>query len=297
MPLTAADCLASTVTEWGSSRWAAHNRCGAEYDLRYNKRIYRLPMARDASPVVKPIPFHVGTIVHAGIRLVETGTMAPQEAIAAVADAAAAQGSRFTGYDVAEGQRLLEAYWAHWGEENAGWPEGITIVGTEIQLKAAGLRHTGAIDTLIDDGSQLIIVDTKTRASKLPEDAERVFATNPQFLSLSYMLQESRDLENPPPVMVNAVVKTKVPDFHRVLVRFRQSQVDAWARNQQQIENNSSALQESGNGGCEAVMNYSACAPAIGSKCDYFYYCHAESEEERDLKYGTGIISEESEAA
>jgi hypothetical protein len=287
MSLTAADCLKSTATPRGSSYWATHNRCGREHDLRYRQRVYRLPVVRDAAPTAKPIAYHVGTIVHAGIRLVESGAMGAQEAIAAIADAAALDGGRFTPYDVAEGQRLLNAYWAHWGEENAGWPDDLQIVGTEVQLKATGLEHTGAVDTLLQapDGG-LVIVDTKTRAQKLPDDAEAVCATNPQLLSLSYMLQEARDLLTPPPVIVNAVIKTKVPVFDRVLVRFTQRQVDEWALNQQAIEARGPA----------PLMNYSACAPAIGSRCDYFGYCHALSDEARALHYGTGLQLEEEAA-
>lgn len=278
--LTAADCLLSTATEWGSSRWAVHNRCGRENELRYTRGIYRLPLV-NAVPSAKPTPFHVGSLVHAGLRLVEAGVMAPAEATAAVIDAALATGQRFSQFDTYEAQRLLDAYWAHWGKENAGWPEGLLVVETERQLQATGLRHTGAIDTLLQQESdgELVIVDTKTRAQKLPEDAASLFATNPQFLSLSYMLQEELDLPAPPPIMVNAIMKTKVPAFDRVLVRLRQEQVDTWARNQAEIETRDEPP--------TSIMNYNACAPSFGFKCDYLGYCHG-SEEERELHYSAG---------
>lgn len=289
MPLTAAECLRSTATPWGSSRWATHNRCGVEYDLRYNRRVYRLPVVKGITAAYdKPTPFHVGSLVHAGLRLVESGTMLPRDATAAVIDAAAVEGERFSRLDMAEAQRLLDAYWAHYGEENAGWPDGLTVIATELQLKATGLQHTGAIDTLLRDPSGgYYIVDTKTRAQRFADDADRTFATNPQFLSLSYMAQEHFDLLLPPPVIVNAIVKTKVPDFARPMVRFTQRHVDTWARNQADIEANRALLIADG----APTRNYNACAPAIGSKCDYFYFCEG-SDEEKQLKYGVASAAD-----
>lgn len=287
--LTAAACLESTATEWGSSRWATHNRCGQEYDLRYNRKIRRLPMTAGVTDPSKANPLNVGTLVHGGIRLVETGSMTAAAAIEALGDAAALN-PRFSRFDVAEAERLLTAYWAHWGEEYAGWREGVIVEATELQLKAAGLQHTGAVDTLLryPDGS-VAIVDTKTRAQKLPDDCERLFATNPQFLSLSYMLQELMDLDSPPPVIVNAIVKTKVPDFDRPVVRFTQTQVDRWAGNQRLIEEQNERHVERGSkpsGDTRLyTMNYNACAPPFGYKCDYFDYCHALGDEARALHF------------
>jgi len=79
-------------------------------------------------------------------------------------------------------------------------------------------------------------------------------------------------------ILINAIVKTKIPKFERVTLRFDSSRIDAWA-NEHRIM--APALLTLANEGC---ANYDSCAPEIGYRCQFFEYCHGVKED-RELLY------------
>lgn len=272
-----AAALAETATEWGSSRFAQHRRCQQAHDLRYRLKV--MPQAR-------ALHFGVGTLVHAGLRYTSEGVIAgePQPRDWRLLIDAASRRLEFTPEACDEASRLLHWYFDFWGQENAGWPEGVKIVACEREFsdsESFALPYTARADAILEYEGRIIVVDTKTRKSSLPEDRAayaRKLATRPQFLGLSYLVMRELGLEAPPDVWVNALCKLKVPKFGRVLVPFAHSAIDLWCDTQKQ-------LAEAGLHG--TLRNYDACAPEIGSECEYFEWCHG-SDEARALHYAKG---------
>lgn len=185
-----------------------------------------------------------------------------------------------------EVERLMAAYFAFWGEENAGWQEEARIIKIENKLEVAAdvlgpLPYTARADCMLEIGGTIVVPDHKTRSRSIPDGEKRdkflkQKQTNPQFLGLSYLVQKTYELDEPPDILLNAIVKTKIPKFQRVRVRFSQAQIDRWAKAQ---------ARDARDLDFEPVrpldlvpMNYVSCAPELGAPCSYFDFCHAKSE-------------------
>lgn len=267
------DALTPTQTTHGASRWAELRRCPRAHHLRYTLGIQRIHRIDDGVDY-----FALGTLIHGALAYWQRNALSWQDVIEhALDEAAGGSGLR----EALDAHRLLEGYEAHWGSNPGGWPNGATVVAVE---HAMGLPpYTARADSIIDLGGELIVVDHKTRARKLPDQGadldeyRRELATRPQFLGLSWLAQREWSLPDPPPVMVNAIVKTKIPQYGRVLVRFDQRQIDEWAANQDQAAER--AMRND-----DPLPNYESCAPEIGSRCWAFNWCHG-SAEQRDREY------------
>lgn len=297
--LAPAELLHSTATEFGSSRYAERQRCGMAYELKYNRRIL---------PVYRPSYFGVGSLVHAGLRQAEQGAALGleldwREPIRVAREIEAARigamnaleegeldrpDSGFGMQECDEAERLLGAYFTQHGEINAGWPMHLQVVALELQLSSTTLGEplTGAIDTLLlnRDSGDLIIVDTKTSASRVPgslADPEkrdrwkRGQAVRPQFLMQSWMLQEQLNLPEPASFIVNHISKAKLPICEKVPILITPEALANWELNQRLLNSL---------GPPPAIRNYSACAPSIGEQCAYFEYCHG-SEQSRTNRF------------
>jgi hypothetical protein len=154
----------------------------------------------------------------------------------------------------------------------------------------AALPHTGRADLLVAISGSTLVVDTKTRAKGLPKDPDDLAAwirgqsINPQFVSLSAMTQRKFDLPEPPAVMVNAIIKTKVPDFARVVIPISQQRVDMWAEVHAHSAARYIAFSKSVARGMPPLQNWSACVNMFGKTCYFLTFCHA-SEESRSLNW------------
>jgi hypothetical protein len=319
-----AEAFAFTGTEWGSSRWGEYRRCPQAHHLRYHLRVSRTPASaqQERDEEGRLDYFALGNLVHAARGYFEL-THDRGGDWRHVLEVARAQPDADP-LLVAEADRLLGGYFARWGEANAGWPEGAEIVsverlyehewpdpdhgtcpscdGTGSRLvrtytyrcatcsgtggpRAVLGRYSARLDTVLRIDGSLVIADTKTRAKRIPSDRahyERGLRTNPQFLGQSWLVMTAEGLDEPPPVWVNAIVKTKVPDYDRLLVRFTRADVDRWAANQRELSAS----------GCDLrTMNYSQCAPEMGSRCWAFDWCHG-SEESRALHFKIGESAE-----
>ena len=312
-----AAALESTVTPWGSSRWKEWRRCKRAHWLRYTQGVHVRPRPADSGDDWDQDDvsyFDIGQICHSVLHYVQSAVIAERDprGWAAVLDAAPSMGLDVGA--VWEAERLMNAYWAHYGLDNAGWPDGVRLLGVEVPHdEAIGLlSHTGRVDTLLEVADELVVADTKTRSTAIPgcgtQSADtgrtaawaRGQATNPQFLSLSYLVRTAAfrkaaaaamaaglppvELPPVPPVWVNAIVKTKIPQFNRVMVRPTHEALQQWALNQadQSIEflDGEAAIAR----GEVPSMNYSECAPPIGTRCWAFNWCHG-SDEERERYY------------
>jgi hypothetical protein len=192
--------------------------------------------------------------------------------------------------DVREATRLMAGYYARYGTANAGWPEEAQIVASEQLLgsDALPLPYTTRVDALLRLSGELIVTDHKSRAQRIPDeraDFARGLATRPQFVGLSWLVKQAYGLAEPPPVWVNAIIKTKIPDYDRLLVRITQSAIDQWLENQARI----AAAGLNGD-----LMNYSQCAPDIGQRCWAFDWCHG-SAEMRSRKFTCGDAAKEAD--
>jgi hypothetical protein len=269
-----ADALAPTQTEHGSSRMHAWQRCRREHQLRYVLRVV---------PAKTAHYFDTGRFTHAALRFVNDGIVrgAPRvggawrEVLEAARAQRAAAGDelRWDEFDpITEAERLVGAYYAHHGEANGGWPEAFTLLDTEHFVSAYGA--TARVDLLGRLGDELVCTDTKTRMRALPKDRveyARSLATREQFLRLSALTQAQHHTATPPPMWVDFIIKKKIPEFDRLLIRFTQQQIDAWVANHEATRE---AQATEPPAAAPALMNYANCAPEVGSRCSYFDHCH-----------------------
>lgn len=301
LPAAAAAALTPTITQWGSSRFSEHRRCGRAHALRWREGIVPLK----TGPSMGKDYFGLGILIHAATAYIWEGLQAGEApGDRDWRDVLRAATQRPEGCERAtyeEAERLLEAYWAFWGFPD--WdPDLVRIVDVERELTEGGacacvggpvvpphehssacpmrgsrfaLPYTSRLDLVVEIAGMIHVVDTKTRAQKLPDNLAvygRQLRTRAQFLGQSYLAQKAYGLAEPPIVIVNAIVKTKIPRFGRVRVPFTQRDLDAWEEWQ------ASASLESDR------LNYSQCAPEIGSPCTYLDYCHG-SDEERERNF------------
>jgi hypothetical protein len=274
------EILAPTQTQWGSSRFACWRTCPRAHQLRYHEGV-RPKEAADY--------FSIGILLHAVMAYAARGHVW-RELIAYL--------TTLDNIDlghVYEVERLEEGYFAHYGDENCGFPDNVEIVDVEVEMagELGGLPYTGRADLVIRAADQLVIVDHKTRGRKVPDDRDeyrRDLLTRPQLLGLSWLAWQyysKRDhrghpLDAPPAVMLNEIVKTKVPQFGRTTITPTERQLRDWAANHS-IEVMRSR-QELADGGETGLRRLDACAPVIGSRCQFFDWCHG-SEETRQLHY------------
>lgn len=256
-----------TLTSHGSSRFLEYRRCQRAHSLRYRERIAPVERLFDRIDY-----FSLGSTIHAclayaweGFRIGE-----PREWRHALF-AATLRGD--LDEDVfEEADRLCSAYFAHYGEPDLGF----TILGVETLLEdpaSFALPYTARLDLIGEAAGEIVIVDTKTRAKKIPDDRityARDLTTRAQFLGQAHLAMLRYGLKEPPPIIVNAIIKTKIPGFDRLTVRPSLADVERWRA--QQRRDASWGLE-----GTE--MNYSSCAPELGSRCSYFRWCHGSDEE------------------
>jgi hypothetical protein len=289
---TPRDALASTATLYGSSRCTELQRCDMAYHLRYERGI---------APKRKAAYFDVGSYVHGCLRWVNEAALAGEpldyrdwrpvivEARALRHELVTQELAQLPGWDeldpIDEAERLVGAYFALHGRPH--WPEAARIVAVEEPLEDAELVATARMDLALDLGGEFIIADTKTRKGSLPENREefaRGLATNEEFLRLSALAQKRYGLAEPPPVWLDAIIKTKVPKVDRLLVRFTQAQIDQWRRNQMLLSAQAWASGDSAFAGRRLpIMNYHECDTPLG-RCWAFNWCHG-TDESRALHY------------
>ncbi len=264
--------LEDTVTEWGSSRYSEYRRCPRAHYLRYEQGIQVAPKDPENldSGEGEPHYFVTGRLCHAVLRYMQEGVIAGTPRLWTDVLEVAATLPNMDLRFVHEAERLMGAYFLEYGEPNAGWPDGTKIVAVEqlYETRIGAAPYTGRIDTVLQIKDSFLIADTKTRAKAFPQDRERYArgaATRPQFLGLSYLVREKLELEEPPSIWINAIIKTKIPKFDRLIVPVTSEALDLWAEEQ------SKYLPIAG----DQRMNYSSCAPEQGSsRCQYFNYCH-----------------------
>lgn len=255
-----ASFAAPTATPWGSSRFAAFRACPRKHQLRYHRHVRTVADAGYYS---------LGRLVHAVLAYCAAGHDW-REMIAFASDTEGDLGI------VYEAERLCGAYFSHYGTESCGFP-GASVIGIEQALESTigGMPYSSRADLLLRlVGETVVVVDHKTRSSKVPDDRDeyiRELATRPQLLGLSALVQELFSLATPPPVLLNEIVKTKIPKFGRTMVRFTQHQINGWRLEHACCAEGMMALGD----GC-GVCNLDQCAPVIpsGSRCEYFDFCH-----------------------
>jgi hypothetical protein len=315
LPPEAIAALAPTLTEYGSSRFGEYRRCQRAHALRYRDGIVRLRLG----PSDRLDYFMLGILVHAALAYHWEGLkLGIQRSWRDVLHAATQREGGLERDLYNEAERLLAAYFGHHQSDphfGSDWPEGTEIVDVEREISdgavcprcdgtrlepsrlVAGemlrchscetssgggsfaLPYTARLDLVVRIDGTLHVVDTKTRAAKLPEDRAgyaRKLRTRAQFLGQAHLAMLAYGLAEPPPVMVNAIVKTKIPQFGRLVVPITLGDVTRWREQQRR---------DAAAGLAGDNMNYSQCAPEIGASCIYLDYCHG-SEEVRAKHYG-----------
>lgn len=327
VPPEAHAALTPTLTEYGSSRFGLYRTCQRAHALRYTQRVVPLRIG----PPSTADYFGLGSLIHAALAYAWEGQkQGVIRDWRDVLHAATQQHGGIRLDTLKEAERLLEAYWAFYGlndwEGNAG--VAATIVDVEREFCAeshkcescAGtgriehphwedggrppvttpcgacdgrgyhgelgpLPYTARLDLVVEVEGIIHVVDTKTRAKGLPSNRAqyaRRLRTRAQFIGQAWLAKRAYGLSYVPPVIVNAIVKTKIPGFARLLVPLEQRDLDTWAEAQREA---------AAAGLCGSAMNYSSCAPEIGSPCAYLDYCHG-SDEQRVRLFGVADLAQ-----
>lgn len=221
-----AAALQDTQTEFGSGFYDDFQRCARSHALAQVIEL-RTPSHSKA--------FDIGKLCHAVLRYAGSAEVHSQD----WSDwpdllEYAAQQPEWSAADCDEAANLMQHYFLRWGTPNAGYPAGFAIKQVEQEWRAefGGLEVTARADTLLCSEDEIYIVDHKTRASKLPQNAEEIFRLRPQFMRLCALWRKLHPQKPRAAVWVNALIKTKTPDFARQLVRISDVQLDAWEENQ-----------------------------------------------------------------
>lgn len=289
-PAAVAAAALETGTEWGSHVFGEHRRCERASALR-REGIVRVGRIYDRADY-----FGIGSLVHAALSYVWDG-MREGDLGRDPIDALRAATQREGGIVIdtyEEALRLVTAYFAHYGIPD--WnPEHTKVIAVERLLSdgtvcacpglgssyhdpqcpnetaSFAMPYTARLDLILEIAGEITLVDTKTRAKGMPRDREeyaRDLRTREQFLGQAHLAMREFGLATPPAIVVNAIVKTKVPGFDRLRVTPSLDDVERWRENH--AREAARGLRSSD----DAIMNYSACAPEIGSKCDFIKYCH-----------------------
>lgn len=299
--LSPADLLRSTATSYGSSRMSVRQRCSLEYDLTYRRGLQAPAKAVEDD---SEDHFEIGSLVHAGQHAVNQAVMAGMQAapdtwqvvmLTAREQREAGQGplpwDRADPIDEAE--RLLDAYYAHYGYANGGWPESFMLAAAETLYGSPELGATTRADLELERHGQPWFVDTKTKKKDLVAesaseatvsaklaDAARNYGVREQFLRTAWLIMQARQLPEPPHCMVDLIIKTKVPKFRRIEAPISKRAVELWHANLCLLQEADEAL-----AALPATMNYDACVnPITDQRCRFFGFCHGTPEERAAYK-------------
>lgn len=262
--------LNETVTQWGSSRWAEIRRC---------PRAHKLSVIDNIRPAALSMPLAVGIAVHqvlayAGLLAVHGEPMSETELVECL------DAGEIKGPARAEAFRLLRAYFNRYGTAEAGFAPGYRVVDVEVPMRAdiGGVPYTARIDVVLEQRGLLTPCDHKTRGHAVPFDVLGAWSTKPQFLGQAYLARETLGPRWSGEILINAIVKTKVPGFSRVPLRLAPERIDGWAREHSLMAPGLLALAEIG------CANFESCAPEVGMRCQFFEYCHG-SDRDRETLY------------
>lgn len=287
--------LQPTPTEWGSSRYKAWRTCPRLHHLAYTVGLELAPVPADeldlleppdASPHAdrKPQPRLVGILGHACMAEASHGRDA-WDVLDAAAEGHGGPELANAGV-IREVGRMLDAYRSHYDGLPGYDPSRWDIVAVEQALRSdtlGPLPVTCRVDLLLRDRGtgDHVIVDHKFRGQTLGDDhakARRIWRTDWEFLALSHCVQERYALDAPPPVWVNALIRTKLPKFERLLVTFTETDhLPLWRR-----EIAAADARELRLGGHR--RNLSSCAPQWGEHCWAYAHCWG-TQEQRDRYY------------
>lgn len=302
-------CLQPTVTEWGSSRIAEFRNCPYGHHLRYVEGVSpRRDLISEESG--KLDYFAVGNAVHSALAYVELGELHGFAADWKDLLTHAAYKGLWPQPELEEARRLIWPYFGTWGPANAGLGPGYKIVAIEkawavtLAAPSAGqakypTEYTGRADCVTvrvtnnpsartsynqprgnaghaHKNRKYVVWDHKTRSKNYGETDEELsllLKSRPQFLGLAYLAREN--LKSIPDLMVNIIIKTKIPQFRRVLARFTDDDLNDWA-----VNHVASIAHRSMD---ERWKNYSSCVPEIGQKCWGFSWCHGSARDRQTL--------------
>ena len=277
--------LTSTVTEWGSSRASEWRRCPKAHWLKHHLRI--VPTFWEATDDGKePAYFSIGQLVHAGIHYMADGAMQGEVRDPIDITTFAVQETDTDAGVCYEAERLLLSYTTHFGVANAGFDDRMVIKAAELHVECVdrfAAPETRRLDLVVQAGSELMIVDHKTRKSKLPEDRDRFargVAVSPAVVGQSWLAKLHYNLDYLPMVMLNCIIKTKVPKFDRIVIKPTVEDLKKFLR----VREHESRLMLDER---EPIENLDACAPAIGSRCQWFNWCHG-GDELREAQFKKG---------
>jgi hypothetical protein len=271
LPAAAFEALKSTLTEYGSSRFGEYRRCQRAHALKYRDGLITLR----TGPSLDNDYFGLGIMIHACLAYVWEGCkLGLLRDWRDVLSARTADGKMQQAlYD--ETHRLVSAYFGHYGENDFS-ENGFSIVDVEREFTDSDsfdLPYTARLDLVVEVASRIFIVDTKTRATAFPKDGrakyQRGLRTRAQFIGQAHLARRAYGLDYTPHVIVNAIVKTKIPSFDRLNVELTDRDVETWCGAQREA----AAAGLSG-----TAMNYSSCSPDMGSACSYLDYCHGSDE-------------------
>lgn len=271
LPKAAHEALASTLTEFGSSRFSALRKCGYAHHLQWAEQV--IPLC--SGPSLDADYFGLGILVHACLAYVWDGSKlgGPRDWRDILKAASVGGTMQQALHD--ETERLVSAYFGHWGAEDFHAGE-VRIVDVEREFTDSdsfALPYTARLDLVVEVAGTIFVVDTKTRATAFPKNDRRKYQrglrTRSQFLGQSHLARRGYGLDYAPQVIVNGIIKTKIPGFDRMTAEVTEADVLRWA-----VDHSAWAAEGLG----DRKRNYSHCAPDMGAPCSFLEYCHGSAE-------------------
>lgn len=278
MSVSIADFLTTQATSYGSSRWGTLAHCPEAYHLAYTEGVaLRFP----------PNFFGVGTIVHAGQawQLAGHGKWSDVLDYLRIRQTHAEDGALTDGKILDEAERLLDCYYAHWGDDGGWGPaEESQVIAVEQELvgQIGTSFYSVRADHIRRHYDRIVAIDTKTKAQS-PSGAERIgtgligldeytrnLATRPQFLGLSWLVGEVYNSGEPVTLIDDLIIKTKMPAFARVEITFTREMIAEWQAEHLKLL------------AVDRRKNLHACAPDHARRCGYFDWCHGTDEMRND---------------
>lgn len=275
------ECLRSTVTAYGSSRASEFRRCEYAHMLKYERGL--VPTYWHTTDDGKePEYFGVGQLVHAGLHYAALGEMGREyhDPLDITRYVAADPNTKTNLGVVYDAERLLAAYASYYGP-GIGFDYPVIDAEKFVASDVMRMTETRRIDCVLRVGGQVVLVDHKTRKCKLPDDREQFAlerAASPAIVGQSLLAKQHYELDYYPELILNCIIKTKIPKFDRINIVVTERNVSDYMQ--------ARTLEIDRQLAGSAIKNLDACAPALGSRCWAWEYCHGTDEQRETYKKG-----------
>jgi hypothetical protein len=223
----------------------------------------------------KPLPFDIGGLTHEGLKVLhhplhKTRPMTDRLEMALkqvknLASTVEAEAEHDEGFDINDVTSLLRGYAAEYPKDTGN----VLAVEQSISFPMAeGIYYRGTVDMLERSShGELIMWEHKTSRA-LSNSVIQMYIHSPQTLGYAYCLKEVLN-EDVAYIVINLLMKTKKPSFHREKVLTQKVYLNQW---RQWAERKGAEIQRCIQTDVWEENRY-ACYPWVGKPCAYVPLC------------------------